>query len=123
MGIDIYMRWDKQSEEEKEAQYTGFSIESGGVGYLREAYHGTPYVTQFLVKEAFESDEGQASIPSVLLRHRLADAIELHIQRHRDIYKEDINWESPSAESFIAFVELAERLEEAGRNPTILASY
>ena len=37
MGIDIYMDWADQSQEDKEKQTTGFSIESGDVGYLREA--------------------------------------------------------------------------------------
>ena len=125
MGIDIYMRWDKQTEEEKQGQYTGFDIQSGNVGYLREAYHGSPYVTRFLVKEAFSDDapEEGATISADVLRERLPEAVKLHIQRQKDVYKEDVNWESPSSESFIAFVELAERLETAGKNPTIIASY
>lgn len=36
MGIDVYIKWDHQSEEEREAQYTGFSNVHGHVGYLRE---------------------------------------------------------------------------------------
>ena len=35
MGTDIYLIWDHQTKEEKEKQYTGFSIDSGQVGYLR----------------------------------------------------------------------------------------
>lgn len=35
MGTDIYLRWDDQSKQEKESQYTGFSIRAGEVGYLR----------------------------------------------------------------------------------------
>ena len=46
MGIDIYARWNGQSSAEQQAQYTGFSIEHGHVGYLREAYHGAPYATR-----------------------------------------------------------------------------
>ena len=123
MGIDIYMNWDKQTDEEKQAQYTGWSIESGDVGYLREAYHGSPYVTQFLVKEAFESEEGEASIPSDVLRERLPETLKLHIRRSKDIYGEDVKETDPSAKDFTDFVELAERLEKAGKNPTIIASY
>ena len=125
MGIDIYMRWDKQTEDERQGQYTGFNIESGSVGYLREAYHGDIYATKFLVKEAFSDDapdEG-ATIPADVLRERLPEALNLHIQRHKETYGEDVNWESPSAESFVAFVELAERLEAKGKKPTIIASY
>lgn len=35
MGTDIYLSWDGQTEAEKKAQYTGYSIEAGKVGYLR----------------------------------------------------------------------------------------
>ena len=125
MGIDIYMRWDKQSEDERNAQYTWFSIEAGRVGYLREAYHGNIYATHYLVDEAFDNDapdEGVV-IPANVLRERLPETLKLHIQRHKETYGEDINWESPSAEAFIAFVELAERLEAKGKKPTIIASY
>ena len=54
MGIDIYMHWKDQTEEEHKAQLTGFSVTSGDVGYLREAYHGSPYATKFLMPEAFD---------------------------------------------------------------------
>jgi hypothetical protein len=39
MGVDIYMEWDGQTEDEEEAQYTGF-MNAGEVGYLRGAYFG-----------------------------------------------------------------------------------
>ena len=123
MGIDIYMNWDKQTDEEKQAQYTGWSIESGDVGYLREAYHGSPYVTQFLVKEAFESEEGEASIPSDVLRERLPETLKLHIRRSKDIYGEDVKETDPSAKAFTDFVELAEKLTMEGKPPSIIASY
>ena len=35
MGTDIYLSWDKQTEEEKKAQITGYNIEAGSKGYLR----------------------------------------------------------------------------------------
>ena len=123
MGIDIYMNWDGMTEEDKQAQYTGYSIEHGHVGYLREAYHGNPYVTRFLLKEAFESDDGTAEISSKVLRIRLPEALKLHIKRQKEIYNDDINFESPSAESIISFVELAEMLHKANKNPKIIASY
>ena len=124
MGIDVYMRWDEQSVVEQQAQYTGFNIATGFVGYLREAYHGEPYATHFLVKEAFDSstpDEG-ATIPCNVLRERLPETLKLHIQRHKNIYKEDVKEDDPSAKAFTDFVELAERLETAGKNPTIITS-
>jgi hypothetical protein len=57
MGIDIYIRWKGQTDEEIEAQFeglSGYSIVHGHVGYLREAYHGEPYATKYLVREAFK---------------------------------------------------------------------
>ena len=61
MGIDIYMRWDGMTEEDRDKQITGFDATVGEVGYLREAYHGGPYATRYLVEEAFEdSPEGRA---------------------------------------------------------------
>lgn len=44
MGLDVYLRWDQASEEDKRLQYTGFST-NGKVGYLRSAYneHGFEY--------------------------------------------------------------------------------
>ena len=125
MGIDIYMRWDKQTEDERQGQYTGFNIESGNVGYLREAYHGGIYATKHLVHEAFADDvpdEG-AIIPSLVLRKRLPETLKLHIQRHRDTYEEVVKETDPSAQSFTDFVELAEELEKSGKHPTIIASY
>jgi len=125
MGIDIYMRWTDQTEEEVKAQYTGFSTIHGHAGYLREAYHGSPYATHYLVEEAFDEDapEEGASIPCAILRERLPETLNLHIQRCKEIYNENIHFESPSAEAFIAFVELAERLTAKGKSPTIIASY
>lgn len=84
MGIDIYAKWRGQTKEEKEAQYTGSSIVAGGVGYLREAYHGDPYVTKFLVQEAFES--GTAQIPASTLKERLPKAVILAMIREKKIY-------------------------------------
>jgi hypothetical protein len=76
MGIDIYLEWDGMDEEEKIAQATGFSITAGDVGYLREAYHGGPYATRILVREAFESDDCRAEIPAAIMRERLTNVTE-----------------------------------------------
>lgn len=35
MGTDVYLEWDKQTEKQKKKQVTGYSIDSGDVGYLR----------------------------------------------------------------------------------------
>jgi len=124
MGIDIYLDWDGMTEADKQARYVGgFDITIGNTGYLREAYHGSPYATHYLLKEAFENESGEAHIPAEVLRERLPETITLHIQRHRELYNQDVNWESPSAESIVSFVELAERLEKANKNPKVIASY
>jgi hypothetical protein len=77
MGIDIYLEWDGMDEEEKQAQTSvGFSITDGAVGYLREAYHGGPYATRILVREAFESEDCTARIPAAVMRERLTHLTE-----------------------------------------------
>jgi hypothetical protein len=91
MGIDIYARWNGQSTAEQDAQLTGFSIEAGDVGYLREAYHGGPYVTKYLVAEAFEAPEGEAAIRAKTLRERLAAAVLMHMYREHTIYGQGKN--------------------------------
>ena len=86
MGIDIYARWRNQTPAEADDQITGFSITAGHAGYLREAYHGGPYVTKFLVREAFESDGHEAPVPAALLRERLPAAVLLALYRERKVY-------------------------------------
>lgn len=76
MGIDVYLQWKGQTEKEKQAQFTGFSIDAGNTGYLREAYHGGPYATHILVREAFESEDCQAQIPAAVMRERLTSVTE-----------------------------------------------
>ena len=76
MGIDIYLEWDGQTEAERKKMCTGFSTTSGDVGYLREAYHGGPYATQMLLREAFESEDCRAQIPAAVLRERLTRVTE-----------------------------------------------
>ena len=123
MGIDIYARWNGITEQEKKKQFTGFSVEAGKVGYLREAYHGEPYVTKCLLKEAFESQSDEAKIPAKVLRERLPAVILLVIERNRRVYKESINEDNPVVRSFVDFVELCERKErETGEPVTIVAS-
>lgn len=76
MGIDIYLKWDGMDEEAKNAQATGFDTTAGATGYLREAYHGGPYATKMLVREAFESETCEAEIPASILRERLTHVTE-----------------------------------------------
>lgn len=86
MGIDIYARWRDQTAEQQEAQYTGFSIRHGNVGYLREAYHGGPYATRELVPEAFGGDSDEAPIAAALMRSRLPRAAQAALIREAQVY-------------------------------------
>lgn len=68
MGIDIYARWRGQTDAERQAQEEAWlSTTSGHVGYLREAYHGEPYATRHLCKEAFTHGEHPSHLCDVSL--------------------------------------------------------
>ncbi len=125
MGIDIYARWKGQTKKEVNAQLTGFSVVHGHVGYVREAYHGEPYATRYLVKEAFEHPTGKVRIPAAVLRERLPHTLEIARERERTLYKETDEREIQQVlQSFIDFVELCERKEkETGEAVTIIASF
>lgn len=86
MGIDIYLNWDGQTPAEKKAQYTGFSVTSGNLGYLREAYHGGPYATRYLVSEAFAAEGNETAIPAATLRQRLPATVMLAVYRDHIVY-------------------------------------
>lgn len=76
MGIDIYLKWAGMDEEDTKSQFTGMNPYRGETGYLREAYHGGPYATKILCREAFESDNCEAEIPAAILRERLTHVTE-----------------------------------------------
>lgn len=76
MGIDVYLKWKDMDQEDEKRQITGFSVLNGHAGYLREAYHGGPYATHILVREAFESDTCEAQIPAAVMRERLTHVTE-----------------------------------------------
>jgi hypothetical protein len=77
MGIDVYLEWDGMTDKDKRAQYEcGLTMTGGHTGYLREAYHGGPYVTKILAREAFEADDARAQIPAEILRERLTNVTE-----------------------------------------------
>lgn len=126
MGFDVYLRWPNQTEEERQAQYTGFSIVHGHVGYLREAYHGEPYATKVLVPEAFDAadnGEGGVPIPAAVLRQRLPKALAACKKRHTTIYKDSPDAIAMYQKAYIDFVELAERKEaELGTPISVVVS-
>lgn len=123
MGIDIYAEWDGMTAEDRDDQITGFSIEHGDVGYLREAYHGEPYATVELVGEAFVT--GRAHISAAVMRQRLPLVLRLAEERERDVYDvTDAKEIEVVLKSYRDFVDLCERKEiETGKPCLIIASY
>jgi hypothetical protein len=94
MGIDIYMRWDGMTEEDRDKQITGF-----------------------------EDGAGDVHIPAKELRKRLPLTKDIVIQRAKEVYKEELTEDDEIVKSFENFVKLSEALEEQGRKPTIYASW
>lgn len=126
MGIDIYARWVGITAAEHEIQMKEWSsVTSGQFGYLREAYHGEPYATRHLCKEAFEeSEEGETCIPASTLRERLDETLRLVEIREKAIYGSDENRIAEVKNSFSDFVALCEAKErETGAGIVIVASY
>jgi hypothetical protein len=124
MGIDIYAKWEFMSVQEEKAQLKAWaSAEEGGIGYLREAYHGEPYATKVLVPEAFE--QGRARIDARTLQERLPDTLHAAATREREVYgvtdAEDIERVLKSYRDFVALC--ARKEEETGIPCLIIASY
>jgi hypothetical protein len=72
VGIDVFLQWPGQEKEQTaDDAFQMHSTTDGHVGYLREAYHGEPYATKILVREAFESENCIADIPAAVMRERL----------------------------------------------------
>ena len=131
MGIDCYNQTAQDLNGNDSGQ--GFDITAGDKGYLREAYHGSPYATHYLLKECFEIDDvlGDLSgrdegveyeikvfIPAKLLRkrlpHTLAIVEERYINNYKDATKDNIE---EAQKSFDDFVELAEKIEKREGKP------
>jgi hypothetical protein len=123
MGIDIYTKWKYMTKAEEKKQFTGFSAVSGQYGYLREAYHGEPYATRILLPEAFKKSEW-VKIPAARLKSRLPSAMHAALVREKVIYKNKrATLKSPVVQAFAKFVAFIEKLEKAGKQPEIHASY
>ena len=119
----MYAHWRGQTDKEKQAQITGFSIRHGHVGYLREAYHGGPYATRVLAPEAF-CDGAKEGVPirAAVLRERLPLVLATAREREEKIYRQPAD----SAEtrmvcrSFTQFVELCKRMETQLGEPCVI---
>jgi hypothetical protein len=123
MGIDIYAKWPGMTADEDAEQITGFSVEHGHVGYLREAYHGELYATKYLVAEAFV--DGRAPIDAATLQQRLPIALKIAERREREVYgvtdAADIEHVLKSYRDFVALCVRKQR--ETGHFCLIIASY
>ena len=132
MGIDCYNQTAQDLNGNDSGQ--GFDITAGDKGYLREAYHGNPYATKYLLKECFLIDDVagklykmsngnveykiQVFISAKLLRERLSKTLELVAERYKKNYKDSTDKEMKVAQkSFINFVELAEKIEKKEKTP------
>lgn len=105
MGIDIYLEWKDMRKKEKKAQICGFDTGAGRFGYLREAYHGGPYPSKMLVREAFEAPKCRAKIPAAVMKKRLTSVTEPAVAG-----------EEAHAISMI-MAEVVKRLRETGQMP------
>ena len=74
MGIDIYLSWDGQTEEDKQKMFS--ARRTGQFGYLRESYHGGPYATQVVFRDAFDAEDATAAIPAALMKERMQSVTE-----------------------------------------------
>lgn len=118
MGIDVYLTWKGQTERERKAQFTGFSVTHGHVGYLREAYHGGPYATAVLISEDWDNQpEDGFAIAAAELKNRLPATVMTAIYRDHVVYGEGDDPSVFNLDNKDSFKELADsilsRLAEA----------
>jgi hypothetical protein len=150
MGIDIFMNPNYiENERLGDVGYSdeapAFSINSGHQGYLREAYHGGPYATEVLVPEAFAWSQWLGECPAddwpddldralmagspiraAVMRERLPATKDTYYERLGKVYPDTTRTEADDTweRSFVAFVELAERIEAiTGEAVQVYASY
>jgi hypothetical protein len=67
MGIDIYILNDENDNN---------WCVNDAAAQLRESYHGGPYATKILCREAFDAEDCKAEIPAATLRERLTQVTE-----------------------------------------------
>ena len=76
------------------------------------------------VKEVKNSEGGVAYVfPSKLLKDRLVEAVKLAIERSMKLYGSSVQDANESANEYVAFVAMLEKLESQGKNPRVVVSY
>lgn len=93
MGIDVYLKWPSMTKAEEKKQITGWATDAGDRGYLREAYHGGPYVTKVLMPEGWDDsvkldDDHYFELPAAVMRERLPVAVMTAIYRNHVVYEQ-----------------------------------
>ena len=117
MGIDIYARWLGQGPSEIERQFDAWlSYDGGRIGYLREAYHGEPYATRYLVPEAFEKPKG-VQIAAKVLQERLPQIIPTASSIDRNPRPDCPQRGSPTRCRTVGLYRLAPAVKPEGRLP------
>jgi hypothetical protein len=130
MGIDVYLEWKDKDDSDRGLQ-TGI-LADGACGYLREAYHGEPYATKLLLKEAFQVNYGndesyRCRIDSEELEARLPEALKLTAERFFNLYKRGdgnaMDTLKQMLNEIVDFVDKFKQLEAEEQEPFIEVSY
>ena len=121
MGIDVYLRWEGMTDEDRDRQMTGFDITAGAVGYLREAYFAKKnlYGTQVMFKECWESADCEHEYPAEVLRERLPEVLMVVAEKY-----DGDPWKERAMQAYIDFVSLADKKQaETGKPCLVYVSY
>ena len=128
MGIDIYLKWDGITDDDKQKQLTGFSLTSGHLGYLRQSFYKPDHFTgnypiESLIPEAFADNDSTASIPvdklKIMLPYVISELFRFYSNEKLNLNDNVTVYDI--VKSYIDFVALAERKElETGKPCTII---
>lgn len=119
MGLDVYLRWDGITEEEKQKQYTGFSVDAGNVGYLRASYNSSMTQELTILNELFSEmdDVCVCKYDFVKNRAKLNEVIKDYLSKNID--SEGLEWFVIWAKSLIDFFSLGHEKQKAELNPEV----
>jgi hypothetical protein len=121
MGLDIYLRWEGMTKEERKAQITGYSIVAGKVGYLRGAYNGHIGLDALNILFKDINFDGYDWIVNIKFLEKQLEELEkgLFITRKKDFYD---GKEGSEIQSYRDFVALARKLYDEDKEPRIHGS-
>ena len=122
MGADIYLTWEGITKEEKDKQCTGFDVTSGKFGYLRGAYNGHIGYDAIIILFKEIKWENDWIVKIKPLKENLEKLKQgLFKTRKKDFYSKD--GKDLEIQSYIDFVDLAEKLIKQGKKPKVHFSY